>query len=415
MSGSKRKKTSGAQPGPLRNTVKETSAPDKTISTGESSRKKQVLVEGWRSTSHSYAVVNQWQTIAFGKRGDLGLHFKDVDYFNPNWTPIKGLFAPDHESFLAGLTDADAAACDAVVRVSFPLNFSGFSGKKTVIYGTSEHKSFPQRYFRSYEDFKSSIGRSDVTAWTSSRWSAEGFYRQGFSEDQVAIVPHGVDVASFYPSPETRDRVRKQLGLSGFVFMSIGSMTSNKGIDLLLKAFAAVIEKRPDVRLFLKGADGLYSSNKMLESYLSGLTAAERERVQQHCVYHGGFLSMADMAALYQVADAYVSPYRAEGFNIPVLEAAACGVPVICSAGGSTDDFVTDDFARRINSKVVTCVAEGESGEMLSPDLDHLIHQMLTMVDDEAWRKRAALAAVEHTKTRFTWDIVTDRIVKLLF
>jgi glycosyltransferase involved in cell wall biosynthesis len=373
--------------------------------------KRKVLIEGWRSISHSYAIVNQWQALAFQKRGDLELYFKDVPFFNPQWSAVTGLFNAEDEKILTGLPCADADPCDAVVRISYPHNYSDFSDKKTVIYGTSEHKTLSPSSFRSYEDFKATIGRSNVTVWTPSNWSAEGFYRQGFSKEQVVIVPHGVDVNTFRPSPEKRDRLRKQLGLNGFVFMSIGAMTPNKGIDLLLRAFAVVLAKRPEVRLFLKGADGLYSSNKMLERYLANLSAKDREVVHKSCMYHGSFLSMADMAGLYQVADAYVSPYRAEGFNIPVLEAAACGVPVICTAGGSTDDFVSDDFARKIDSKVVPCLNDDEAGEMLAPDLDHLIHQMLTVAENAEWRQKAALASVSYARKFFTWDIVSDRIV----
>ena len=46
------------------------------------------------------------------------------------------------------------------------------------------------------------------------------------------------------------------------------------------------------------------------------------------------------MNLLYNIADLYISPYRGEGFNMPVLEAMSVGLPVLVSAGGSTDDFV---------------------------------------------------------------------------
>ena len=45
-------------------------------------------------------------------------------------------------------------------------------------------------------------------------------------------------------------------------------------------------------------------------------------------IYTGGTYSCDKMADLYRAADVYAAPYRAEGFNLPVLEAAACGVPV---------------------------------------------------------------------------------------
>jgi hypothetical protein len=53
-----------------------------------------------------------------------------------------------------------------------------------------------------------------------------------------------------------------------------------------------------------------------------------------------GHLTLAQLNSLYSVADAYVTPYRAEGFNLPALEAQACGTPVIATQGGATDDFL---------------------------------------------------------------------------
>lgn len=377
--------------------------------------KKRLLVEGWRGVSHSYAISTQWRTLALAKKDDLEVYFQDAPYFNPQWARTQGLFSPTDERVLAGLTAVKPASCDAVMRIAVPHYCRDLTSKKTLIYSTSEYKTLSPADFNSFPDFQATIGRPDVTVWTPSHWSAEGFYRMGFPKEQILVVPDGIDPATFYPAPVTRDLMRKRLGLSDFVFMCVGAMTPNKGIALLLKAFAAVLQKRPGVRLLLKGADTIYSSNKILETYLSELSPADLALVQKHCIYHGGLLSMADMAALYQVADAYVSPYLAEGFNLPVLEAAACGVPVICTAGGSTDDFVTDEFARKIDSKIVPCSTKGGMGEMLSPSLDHLIQQMIAMVDEHAWRQKAALAGIEHARSNFTWDIIAEQIVSEIF
>jgi glycosyltransferase involved in cell wall biosynthesis len=55
------------------------------------------------------------------------------------------------------------------------------------------------------------------------------------------------------------------------------------------------------------------------------LSDAEKRTIEPRLHYHGNTLSFGDMALMYQMADAYVSPYFSEGFNMPVLEAAACG------------------------------------------------------------------------------------------
>ena len=120
------------------------------------------------------------------------------------------------------------------------------------------------------------------------------------------------------------------------------------------------------------------------------------------------------MSLLYQAADAYVSPYRAEGFNMPVLEAAACGVPIICTRGGPTDDFVTDEFARRIDSRLVPATVQGETGTQLEPDADHLANLMLRIIDDTEFRTAAALAGPRHAAGHFTWDHAIDKTMPLL-
>ena len=376
---------------------------------------KRLLIEGWRSISHSYAVVNQWQILALRKRGDVELHVNDVEYYHPEWSVLNGLFRAEDEAYLSGLKGCRTSDSDVVFRIAFPFDFTPLPDKKLAVFGTSEYKCIPANYFKSYADFTSSINAPEVKIVTPSRWSAEGFYRRGCQPHQVTVIPHGVDMNTFHPAAETRLNIRKQMGIEGFVFMNVGSMTYNKGMDLLLKAFAVVVAKRPEARLLLKGADGLYASNSMFKQYLEDLPVRDRVTVLEHCIYHGELLSMTDMAALYQIADAYVSPYRAEGFNIPVLEAAACGVPVLCTGGGATDDFVADGFARKIDSTLTRMVLQGEDGEMLEPDLDHLIHLMIEAMDDEEWRIGAARAAAGHISKKFTWDAVADRLVATLF
>src|SRR4029078_12894490 len=102
--------------------------------------------------------------------------------------------------------------------------------------------------------------------------------------------------------------------------------------------------ERPNARLLLKGTDALYASQENFEKQFGRLDPQSAQAAASGLRYMGAQLSFADMARIYHAADCYVSPYMAEGFNFPVLESAACGLPVICTGGGSTDDFVPDGF-----------------------------------------------------------------------
>jgi glycosyltransferase involved in cell wall biosynthesis len=250
-----------------------------------------------------------------------------------------------------------------------------------------------------------------------SRWVAEAYLRFGIAPERVHVVPLGVDPRLFYPDDALRAETRSRLGVADrFVFMSAGAMTQNKGIDVLLQAFARTVDAGVETRLVLKGADDLYASRELLHALLDALPAADREAVASRVIYLGDRRSSREMADLLRAADFYVSPYLAEGFNLPVLEAAACGVPVICTAGGATDDFTDPSFAWRISSRLAKVRADiGGVGDVMQPDLEHLILLLRRAISvrDEARSMGAAGAA--HVARNFTWDRVTDRLADVMF
>jgi glycosyltransferase involved in cell wall biosynthesis len=378
-----------------------------------------LLVEGWRGLSHSYALVNQWQLLALARRSDVDLRVRDRPYLGPTWRRQPGLFPEAQARVLDGLRPPEPGfAPDVTWRLTFPYDLSPAPVGRTLVFGTAEHRVVPPSYLADPSRLAAAIADPAVSILTPSAWSAEGFRRLGFPDERIAVVPHGVDPDLFGASPERRatirEGLRRELGFSGFVFMSVGGMNGGKGMDVLLPAFAAVSEQRPDVRLILKGSDHLYDSHRMLGAALDTLSGAAKARVAERLIYSGAALSLRQMADFYLAADAYVAPYRLEGFCLPVLEAAACGLPVICTAGGPTDEFATDAFALRIASRTLDLDVEGRPGVMLEPDRDSLVAHLLRAMDDAALRERAAVEGPRHAFDRFTWDQVVDRILPAL-
>jgi glycosyltransferase involved in cell wall biosynthesis len=375
-----------------------------------------LIVEGWRFLAHSYAIVNQWQLLALLRR-NVALKVVDVPFYRAYWQPLRGLFEPKDEQALRSIPAAQPGeVADVTLRIVAPFSFAPTRSCLTAVFATFEQQVIRRHQFADraeYEQLRRAGPPAHVKAVTPSRWSAEAFFRVGFSPEQVLVVPHGVDVATFHPMPEVRSDARRGFGLAEgeFVFLSVGAMTGNKGIDLLLRGFAEVCQTFSHARLLLKGVDDLYGSKELLLRTMQIVSARERHRIADKVSYIGGSLSHRDMATVYQAADAYVSPYRAEGFNMPVLEATACGVPVICTAGGSTDDFVSDAFARRIASTKSTVAADGQEGSRLDPSLEHLIMLMTSAITDDAWRRQAKLAGPRHVAAHYTWDHAVDALL----
>jgi glycosyltransferase involved in cell wall biosynthesis len=377
---------------------------------------KHLCVEGWRFLHHSYAVVNQWQLLALMKRSDVSLTVRDAPYFQPEWTARKGLFTPEHERQLESIPVlAPSETPDATLRISYPFDFSLQPKGRTVLFATSEYKVIEERARKAPPDIEA-LRRSDFLLVTPSRWSREGILTWAFRDDQVVVVPHGVDCATFRPPPEGKAAAREAAKLPGFTFANLSSMTTNKGIDLLLRAFAVVAEKHPETRLLLKGSDELYKSEGFLMRTIQGLPSGAVSRLEGRIVYAGNAATTDSIAKFYQLADAYVSPYRGEGFNLPVLEASACGTPVICTRGGSTDDFMNEETALFIESRPADVVIRpGVEGFGLEPDLDHLIHLMFEAMENRQWREAAARAGPARAANEFSWDLAVDKLLRAIF
>ena len=380
---------------------------------------KRLIVEGWRFLPHSYAIINQWQLLALLRR-NIALKVVDVPFYRPSWQAQAGLFEPTAEQTLRSIDVAQPdESADVTLRVFCPFTFSPSCSPVTAVFATLEEQLIRKHQvsdLREYEQLGRGPPPANVKAVTPSQWSAQGFYRAGFDKDQVLVVPHGVDTATFHPMPDVRNHIRSGIPIldDEFVFLSVGAMSGNKGIDLLLRGFAAVCRKFPYARLVLKGMDHLYDSRSLLLKFIRTLSAGDQQLVLQRMTYLGNSLSHSAMATLYQVANAYVSPYRAEGFNLPVLEAAACGIPIICTRGGPTDDFVTDEFARRIESRTSVIMADGRPASQLNPNLEHLIVLMTSAIEDSLWRKHATEAGPRHVRARYTWDCAADTLIRKL-
>ena len=378
--------------------------------------KPKLLVEGWRFLPHSYAIVNQWQLLALARRLDVQLKIRDLPFPYKHWQAGRGLLPAAAESVIGAIpAAAEGETFDAVLRMGFPYDFELADAGRTAIFVTSEYQALPPSHFKTYPNVTALREDGRLSVITPSRWSAAACDKLGFLQDQISVVPHGIAPEIFRPDASRRAVLRRAMKTDGFLFFSNGAMTPNKGIDLLLQAFAVVASKRAEAQLLLKGLDPIHHSASHLGRLIEALGPKDRKLVSERSRYLGTSLSSSDMAALYQGADAYVSAYRAEAFNIPVLEAAASGLPVICTGGGATEDFVNAGFAQKINSRAESMEYEGLAGQHLLPDLDHLIELMLSAMDSDIWRENAAVAGPSHAHSQYSWDVIADRLLRVLF
>jgi glycosyltransferase involved in cell wall biosynthesis len=380
----------------------------------------QIIVEGWRFIYHSYCVANQFQLLEMLSRPEIEIFHRDRPYVDPAWETKTSLFDRPIERLLRGIPSPfPNQSADVTLRMYCPWNFAASTSPETWVFAATEWGIITNTVLEAIgvKSIAETPVNSEAKIITPSAWSKAGLIRSGVQPDRIAIVPLGADTSIYYPPSESERRsLRQTFGWSDyFIFLNIGGQTDRKGIRPLLKAFAAVVDKYPQARLVLKGSELFYPSrDEIAEASRVVLSDAEKAKVLPRLIYTGNQLSFAQIAQLYQAADAYVSPYLAEGFNLPVLEAAACGLPVICTAGGPTDDFTRSDFALPIESKLTAVDFHGEHLLILAPEWKHLNQLMQAVIEQPEFVAKARIVGPRFVAENFTWKHAVDKLLDVI-
>lgn len=156
-----------------------------------------------------------------------------------------------------------------------------------------------------------------------------------FDLDPV-YVPHGVDTSIFKPQPDIKLAVRRELGIPEDCFL-VGMVAANRGQGFHRKAypeafqaFAAFAKQHDDAMLYAH-TEAQTPSGMNLDLIATACDVPKgRIRFPEPEVFHLG-LPNTTMAAIYQAFDVLLQPSMGEGFGVPLIEAQACGIPVITS------------------------------------------------------------------------------------
>ncbi|HET9073204.1 MAG TPA: glycosyltransferase [Solirubrobacteraceae bacterium] len=267
-----------------------------------------------------------------------------------------------------------------------------------------------------------SIQRHVDELWVPSEYVAAMYHDAGIAPERIQVIPNGVDLDIFSPG-------RRQLALAAAPgpvrFLFVGGLILRKAPDLLLAGYLRAFAGRDDVLLSVKdvGAGGIYAA--------PGGTDPMRDPIRAH-IASGALprielldteLSEVELADLYRSSDVLVHPYRGEGFAMPVLEAMACGLAVITTAGGPTDEFCPPEAAWRIRAtrrympaELLGSLTPLGRPWMLEPELDELIRALREAADAPVERQRRG-AAGRRAAEGLSWDAVAaryrDRIQRL--
>lgn len=199
----------------------------------------------------------------------------------------------------------------------------------------------------------------------------------GIAPGEIAIVPPGVDVEQLLKiEPETAALVRAyNLGEAEPLLVLPARITRRKNIELALRIVAALREVSPAPRLVITGPPGPH--NPTNAAYLDLLQSLQAELAAPALFLYDAFRDAAGQPAAvtdamiadwYGLADGLLFPSRAEGFGMPVIEAALRGVPVFCAeippfreiAGPRAHYFALDEPPAAIAGRIAAALAADE-------------------------------------------------------
>ena len=188
-----------------------------------------------------------------------------------------------------------------------------------------------------------------------SQMEAEQYRGMGVSEEKIEVIPNGIDLSEYGDLPP-KGAFKKKFGIDDDekIVLYLGRIHRIKGIDILVKAFADIVKKLEEVKLVVVGPDDGYLGE--LEVLINALNMEDNMLIS-------GPLYGRDKLEAYVDADVYVLPSRYEIWGMTVLEAVACGTPVILTENCG--------MAKYLRDKV---------GLVVKPDSNHLSEALLEIL-----------------------------------
>ena len=207
-----------------------------------------------------------------------------------------------------------------------------------------------------------------------SQFAADSFAAAGIDRAKLRIVPYGVDHATFRPPAVERAPDAR------FQVIYAGQLTQRKGLSYLLRGYRMF--RRADTELTMVG---------------SPVGGTEPLRPYAELFTHVPHQTRGALAERYRAADVFLFPTLVEGMPLVVLEAMACGLPVIVTANGPGG-----------------IVRHGVDGLIIEERSDEAVAQALEDLYRDPERRRAMGRAAAERAREFGWPVYARRVLAVL-
>jgi glycosyltransferase involved in cell wall biosynthesis len=208
--------------------------------------------------------------------------------------------------------------------------------------------------------------------------------------EKVAVTYNGIG-SSFVPRPAVpneAEEIRRRFGVSRDFLLAVGSLQPRKNLVRLIRAYARLRGEREDFspQLVIVGRK-LWLASEIFDE-------VKRQRWADDVILTG-YVTDADLPALYRAARAFVYPSLFEGFGLPPLEAMACGTPVVTSDVSSLPEVA------------------GDAALLIDPNDERaLADALIEIVNNEGLRAELREKGIAQAK-KFTWREAAEKTLSL--
>ena len=211
---------------------------------------------------------------------------------------------------------------------------------------------------------------------------------------KIHNIPNSVDTSLFHPVKTVKKiEIRKNLGLpeKDLLVVYTGRLVAYKGLFTLLNSWEQICKEQTNVALLLVGGGSLdiYNCEDELKDYV------QRKNLQD-CVYFMG--EVQNVSTYLQAADIFVFPTEKEAFGISLIEAMACGLPVISTDVGGLKDIIIDEWNG-------LKIQPGESRQ--------LYHSIKALLGTSSLTQKLARNALETIRKSYSIETVLQKYIEL--
>jgi glycosyltransferase involved in cell wall biosynthesis len=218
--------------------------------------------------------------------------------------------------------------------------------------------------------------------------------QEGVSRSRIRRVTNSVDTLKFCPVARAeRDRLRRQFGMQDrdIVVTYTGRLVTYKGLPTLISVIDQIRRIHPHVRVLLVGSGGLDIHN--CEEQLR--RDVEVRGLRDHVRFAG---EVADVQQYLQASDIFVLPSEDDAFPLSLVEAMACGLPVVATRVGGIPEIITPE----------------DDGLLIEAGDARLLHDALCrLIVDRSLSSALGAAAARTVHTRYSQAHITQQYVEL--